>query len=120
VIGLSASLEFFFSTAPTDMRKSFDGLCGEVRRYVGREPTDGSVFVFVNRRRDRMKLLWWDRHGFWLFYKRLEQGRFELPAVEEGQSRLLIGYEQLLCIIEGIELSSVRRRKRYRYLRAAS
>jgi transposase len=119
VIGLAASLRFYFSVAPTDMRKSFDGLCGEVRRYVGREPTDGSVFVFVNRRRDRMKLLWWDRHGFWLFYKRLEEGRFELPGFGEGAAAAL-SYEQLLCILEGIELGSVRRRKRYQKVAIAS
>ena len=116
MIGLGPSLAFYFAVDPTDRRKSFDGLCGEVRRAVGREPTDGSVFVFVNRRRDRMKMLWWDRHGFWLLYKRLEAGRFELPGLGAGGSSLSLSYEQLVCIIEGIELSSVRRRKRYKYL----
>jgi transposase len=94
------------------MRKSFDGLCGEVGAFMGMNPLSGHVFVFVNKRRDRMKLMFWDRHGFWLFYKRLEMGRFQLPTHGDGASCVL-AYEELLLILEGIDLSSIRRRKRY-------
>ena len=98
------------------MRKAYDGLSGEVRQFMGQNPLCGSLFVFVNRRRDRMKILVWDRHGFWLLCKRLEAGRFQLPASE--CSSLQLSHEELMLIIEGIDLRSVRRRKRYS-LRAA-
>ena len=65
------------------MRKAYDGLCGEVVSFMKQEPTSGHLFVFVNKRRDRMKILVWDRHGFWLLCKRLEAGRFQLPAFHE-------------------------------------
>lgn len=98
------------------MRKAYDGLSGEVRQFMGRDPLCGSLFVFVNRRRDRMKILVWDRHGFWLFCKRLEAGRFQLPLSECHS--LQLSHEELLLIIEGIDLHSIRRRKRFS-LRAA-
>jgi len=101
-------------TRAVDMRKSFDGLCGIVTNYIHIPPENGNVFVFINRPRTRMKLLWWDRHGFWLLYKRLEEGCFQLPDIggtDEGGCWLL--YEQLLLMIEGIDLTSIKRRKRY-------
>lgn len=97
------------------MRKSIDGLCGEVSEYLGGEPTDGNLFVFYNRRRDKLKMLWWDRDGYWLFYKRLEAGTFEVPCEQQAQGgRWALSPQQLGLILAGVELRSVRMRKRYR------
>jgi transposase len=104
----------FLSSRPVDFRKQFDGLCGEVIDYLGRNPQDGSLFLFYNKRRDRMKLLWWESDGFWLFYKRLEQGTFEFPlnlSTDDKGYHLTSG--QLQLILSGIELSSIKKRKRY-------
>ena len=98
------------------MRKNFDGLCGIITGSFRKDPLRDGLFVFVNKRRDRMKLLVWDRHGYWLMYKRLEAGRFQMPPSDMGSispEALHITYEQLLLIIEGIDLQSVKRRKRY-------
>jgi transposase len=101
-----------------DFRKTFDGLSGEVRDFLGREPLDGSVYVFYNRRRDRLKILLWDGDGFWLFYKRLERGTFEMPRVDQQPRQVRLGREELELILSGIELGSVRRRKWNRRLAA--
>ena len=90
------------------MRKSFDGLSGLVRSEMGRDPLSGDVFVFLNRRRTHIKLLVWDRSGFVLYYKRLEEGTFELP-VSEAPS-----WDQLVMMLEGVSMKKVRYRKRYR------
>ena len=78
MLSFAANLRIFLHAQPTDMRKSFDGLCGLVRSVLQADPLDGSLFLFVNRRGDRLKMLWWDRDGLALFYKRLESGTFEV------------------------------------------
>lgn len=93
---------------PVDMRKSIDGLALAVESSLETSPLSGSVFVFFNRGRDKVKLLWWDRHGFWLAYKRLEKGRFRQP-VSATLSRA-----DLLLLLEGVDLSV----KRFREVRA--
>jgi transposase len=109
------STSIYFCTRPTDMRKAYDGLCGEVVSFMKQEPTSGHLFVFVNKRRDRMKILVWDRHGFWLLCKRLEAGRFQLPALHDpAQRSAVLSPEQMLMVLEGIDLNSVRLRRRYR------
>lgn len=113
MIGISPSTPIFLYTSATDMRKSFDGLCGLVTNFMEKKPDNGNLFVFVNRQRNRMKILVWDRHGFWLFYKRLEEGRFQLPMPQPDNKDLPISYEQLLMMIEGIDFSSIKRRKRF-------
>jgi transposase len=104
----------FLSKRATDMRKSIDGLCGEVREYLGCEPMDGHLFVFYNRCRDKLKFLFWDRDGYWVMYKRLEAGTFQMPSIPEGADRVVLGNEQLQLILYGIDLDSVRHRKRFR------
>ncbi len=106
-------LRFFLYRRPTDMRKSFDGLFAIVSEVLSLNPLNGDVYVFLNRRRDRIKLLVWERGGFWIFYKRLERGTFELPPNSAGRETIELPYEELLMLIEGIDLSSVKRRKRY-------
>jgi transposase len=115
VIPLTAHFKFYLYAQATDMRKSFDGLSGMVTTALGRDPLSGDVYVFVNRRRDRMKLLVWDRTGFWIFYKRLEQGTFQLPSPTAEQASLELPYEELMMILEGIDLASIKRRRRYQH-----
>jgi transposase len=105
----------YLCTRATDMRKAYDGLSGEVVSFMGQSPTSGHLFIFVNKRRDRMKILVWDRHGFWLLCKRLESGRFQLPSLADPSQRAaVLSPEQMLLILEGIDLNSVRMRHRYR------
>jgi transposase len=103
----------FLHTDATDMRKSFTGLCGLIRGVFGDDPTDGSLFLFVNKRRDRVKMLWWDGDGFALWYKRLEQGTFEVMPVRDGVKRVRIDATQLAMILGGVRLETARRRKRF-------
>ena len=111
MIGLDSSRRYFLYTGATDMRKSFDGLSGLVRREMSGTLLSGDAFVFVNRRRTMMKLLVWDRSGFVIYYKRLEKGTFELPETKRIERE--ITWSQLVMILEGIRLKSVRRRLRY-------
>jgi transposase len=96
------------------MRKSFDGLSSIIRGTFGSDPTDGSLFLFVNKRRDRIKALWWDGDGYALWYKRLEEGTFETVPARPGEERVRIDSTQLAMILGGVRLESARRRKRYR------
>jgi len=111
MFALSSSLRFYLYHLPTDMRKSFCGLGGIVTNELGTDPSDGSVFVFVNKRRDRLKLLHWEPGGFVLYYKRLESGRLELPQID-GKKRQL-AWADLTLIIEGINVEKVKRKKRF-------
>jgi transposase len=108
-------LRFFLYRHPTDMRKSFDGLFGIVSQVLSLDPLSGDVYVFLNRRRDRIKLLVWDRGGFWIFYKRLEKGRFQLPPDSSGAETIELPYEELMMLIEGIDLGSVKRCSRFNF-----
>lgn len=97
-----------------DMRKSFDGLLGLIQQAEIDDPLSGAWFVFRNRRGDKLKILHFDRDGLAIWYKRLEKGRFEWPSVAPGQSAVSIDASELRLILEGIDLASVRRRKRWR------
>lgn len=113
MLTITTHFKFYLYTQATDMRKSFDGLCGLVTSALRRDPLSGDVYVFVNRRRDRMKLLVWDRTGFWIFYKRLEQGTFQLPHLLADKPSLELPYDELMMILAGIDLASIKRRRRY-------
>ncbi len=97
----------------TDMRKSFDGLCGLVSGRLGQSPMSGDVFIFVNKPRNRIKLLRWEFGGFVLFYKRLESGTFEIPASKNGYLSSQIDYGELAMIITGISTKNMQKRKRF-------
>lgn len=97
-----------------DMRRSFNGLMAIVQTELQRDVRDGELFVFINRRTDRVKAMWWDGDGLAIFMKRLECGAFQRPPSKEPDSYLLIDRVQLGLLLSGIELTSVRRRKRYR------
>lgn len=95
------------------MRKGFDGLSGLVMSRMKCNPLSGDVYVFINRRRDRMKLLIWDRTGYWILYKRLEKGRFQFTSHHTSQSGILLSYENIIMLLEGIDIERIKRRKRY-------
>jgi transposase len=111
MLSLSSSHRYYLYREATDMRKSFDGLSGLIVGELDADTLSGDVFIFINRRRDRMKLLVWDRTGFMLFYKRLESGTFELPAGDAKSVEL--SWSELVMMLEGVGLRSIRHRKRY-------
>ncbi len=113
MVPFSSTQRYFLYRPATDMRKSFDGLCGLVRSGLGGDPLSGDVFIFLNARRDRIKLLVWDRTGFVFYYKRLERGTFELPALAADQTSCAVSWPDLVLILEGVALGSVQRRKRF-------
>ncbi len=112
MILLPASVRIFLCTRPTDMRKSFDGLSGLVQECFGQGPLTGHLFLFVNRRRDRIKVLYFDRDGLAIWYKRLEAGTFQLPSTGERDG-IELQPAQLALILSGIDLASARQRKRF-------
>ncbi|MBI2271797.1 MAG: IS66 family insertion sequence element accessory protein TnpB [Bacteroidetes bacterium] len=95
------------------MRKGFDGLCGLVHNEFLQNPLSGSVYIFFNRPKNRIKLLHWQGDGFAVFYKRLEKGTYELPQIKAESTHAEISAQQLLLILEGISLLSIKKRKRY-------
>ena len=113
MLTFASNTRIWLHTAPTDMRKSFDGLSGLVREVFGADPLDGSLFLFINRRRDRIKMLWWDTDGLALFYKRLELGTFEAISSSEDSATVELDATQLAMLLGGVTLDSVRRRKRF-------
>ena len=113
MLGLPASVRVFVALAPTDMRKSFDGLSNAARLLTEQDPFSGHLFVFFNRRRSMMKAVYWDRNGYSLVAKRLERGTFVLPVASERGVVELEGSE-LALILEGIDLRDARRRPRWK------
>ncbi len=113
MILLPASVRIFLCTRPTDMRKSFDGLSGLVQECFRQDLLTGHLFLFVNRRRDRLKALYFDHDGAVIWYKRLEAGTFQLPSSTQGDG-IELQPAQLALILSGIDLASARQRKRFR------
>jgi len=95
------------------MRKGFDGLCGLVVQEIGHRPVSGEVFIFINRQRDKIKLLHWEPGGFVLYYKRLERGTFELPRVSSAGKTCQISWSSLMLMVEGISIEKSKQRRRY-------
>jgi transposase len=114
MLNLAHETRIFAYTGVTDMRKGFNGLSGIVREEFQSDPTDGSLFIFINRRRDRMKLLYFDGGGFWLYYRLLESGTFENLQSEQGSCQLQMDATELSMLLSGVSLdASQQRRKRY-------
>jgi len=103
---LGGGVKAYVCAEPVDMRKSIDGLSQLVEPLLSGDAFSGSVFVFMSRRREKVKLLWWDRHGFWVAYKRLERGRFPRP---EELVRRGLSLAELTAFLEGIDLTRTRR-----------
>jgi transposase len=114
MLSLTSSTKIYVYTSVTDMRKGVHGLSGIVRDEFADDPTNGNLFVFVNRRRDRMKILHFDSGGFWLYYRLLEAGTFEALKRPDQSCYLIIDGTQLAMLLSGVSLvASHRRRKRY-------
>jgi len=118
MLSLSLPGRVFLCTLPTDMRKGFDSLAWLVRQHLGQNPLSGDLFVFRSKRGDRVKLLYWDQDGLAIWYKRLEEGTFALPAADGqrgqvGDHGLVLRPAELAMLLDGVDLSSVQRQKRY-------
>lgn len=113
MLSLSPIHHYFLYREKADMRKGVDGLCGLVRDGLKRDPLSGDIFIFFNARRTQVKLLLWERDGFSIYYKRLERGTYELPAIDEKSLSVELRSDELMLILQGIWLSSVRRKKRF-------
>ena len=106
---LPPSVQIYLATEPVDLRRGHDGLAALVRQQWSLELYAGHLFVFVGRRLDRCKILFWTRGGFVLYYKRLERGRFRVPALQGSGRTITIDGTQLTMLLDGIDLSRVRR-----------
>jgi len=103
---------FYLYRYSTDMRKSFDSLCGLITNEMERNPASGEVFIFINKPRNRIKLLHWERGGYLLYYKRLETGTFDLPEFDFKTKDFCIAWHQLVMLIEGISFKNLKTKKR--------
>jgi transposase len=113
VMDRAAETRIWLATAPADMRCGFDRLAELARSVTDQDPVDGHLFLFRGRHGDRLKILYFDRDGFALWYKRLEEGVFKLPRIEPGQQSVELRASELAMMLDGIDLRSVRRVKRY-------
>jgi transposase len=111
---LGGGVRLWLCTSGIDMRLGFDRLAELAREVSGEDPFSGHLFLFRGRNSDRLKVLAWDGDGFILWYKRLEEGVFKLPRVPEGTRSVELRASELAMLLEGIDLSSIKRSKRYR------
>lgn len=109
----ASGVRIWLATQPADMRCGFDRLAALAQTVTGEDPLSGQLFLFRSRGGDRLKILWFDRDGYALWYKRLEEGVFKLPRVEAGTASVQLRASELAMLLEGIDLSSVKRGKRY-------
>jgi len=114
MIHLPASVRVYLCLSPCDMRRSFDGLHALVRDHLQLDAFAGHLYLFANKRRDRLKILYWDRDGFAVWAKRLEAGVFTIPSPECGSTGLEISVEELGALLSGIDLEQATRHRRYR------
>lgn len=110
---LSSSQRYHLYSQPTDMRKSFDGLSGIIRNKLDGNPCSGDVFIFINRSRNKIKLLHWQGIGFTLYYKRLEEGTFELLNYDPQVSSITLSYAQIVMLVDGLSIKNIQQRKRF-------
>lgn len=113
MLSLSASTQVFLALGATDLRKGFDGLSGLVRNQLHGDPLSGGLFLFVNRRRDRLKVLYWDGDGLAIWYRRLEEGTFRLPKAGQDVSCVEMRSDEFTMLLRGIDLASIQRHKRF-------
>lgn len=109
MLGLNPRYRYFLYQKPADMRSGIDSLSGIVRNELGKNPLSGDIFIFLNKKASHLKLLMWDRDGFALYYKRLEKGSYEKIISETSE----ITYQQIILILQGIKLESVKERPRF-------
>jgi transposase len=114
MLSIPGAMTIFLAVAPTDLRKSHDGLAALVEHVLEADPFSGQLFVFRNKRADRVKLLYWDGDGYALWYKRLEVGCFRFPVAGPDVTRVAIAASDLMMLLSGVDLASVKRSRRYR------
>ena len=108
---LSSDLRFHLYNQPTDMRKSFNSLSGIVRNELDGDPCSGNVYIFINKTRDKVKLLHWQGIGFTLYYRRLEEGTFDVPRYDQQVGSINLSYTQLVMLVDGLSVKNIPRRK---------
>jgi transposase len=113
MLSFPPAVRIWLGSQPVDLRRSFDGLAEQVRQHLQADPLSGHVFVFRNKRSDRVKLLYWDEDGFVIVYKRLEQGTFHWPPSVEGQGSVTLRAAELAMLLDGIDWQNARRSRRY-------
>lgn len=106
-------VRIYLCVEPADMRRGFDTLSSQVKEFLKHDPFSGNLFLFVSRGKDRMKILYWDRDGFALWYKRLEEGAFKLPSLKDGGASVELLATELAMLLEGIDLKSLKRSRRF-------
>ncbi len=109
-----SDVRIFLCTTPTNMNYSFDRLMSRAQEVFDQDPTSGHLFLFLNRDRDRIKILFWDRDGFCILYKRLERGTFQMLTTTSDGEGIELEYSQLVKLLGGLDLRTGRRRRRYR------
>ena len=114
MLSFPPAVRIWLCSQPVDLRRSFDGLAEMVRQHLQDDPLSGHVFVFRNRRSDRVKLLYWDDDGFVIVYKRLEEGSFRFPAAAEGQRGVTLRAAELAMLLDGVDWQNAKRSHRYR------
>jgi hypothetical protein len=115
LLALADNRRYHLYRKETDMRKSFDSLCGIISSELDRNIMSGDVFIFINKLRTHLKLLVWETGGFSLFYRRLEQGTFELPVFDHDCRSMAVSADQLNFILKGISLATIKYRSRYQH-----
>jgi transposase len=113
MLHLNSFTHYYWYHGITDMRKGFDALCGIVQQHMQANVLNGGVYIFVNRKRNQIKLLTWEGDGLAIYYKRLEKGVYELPSISPDQTSASIDALQLQLILQGILLSSVKKKIRF-------
>jgi transposase len=113
MLSLPPTVRIWLSTRPADLRKSFDGLAALVRDGLRGDPLSGDIFVFRNKSADRIKLLLWEEDGYAIWYKRLEKGNYRFPAAADGAEQVEVRAADLVMLLAGVDLASVRRSRRY-------
>lgn len=111
---LASTLIFRLYSQPTDMRKSFDSLCGIIQNNLGESPTNGNVYVFINKSRNKIKLLHWSGSSFTLYYKRLETGTFEHPQYDIQTGSYNLSYSQMVMLVDGISIKNIQKKQLFR------
>lgn len=111
MFALSSDLRFHLYNLPTDMRKSFNSLSGIVCNELDRDPCNGEVFIFINKTRNKIKLLHWQGIGYTLYYRRLEEGTFDVPRYDESVGSISLSYAQIIMLVDGLSVKNIQKRR---------
>jgi transposase len=115
MLSLDSGRRYLLWRGAADMRRGMDSLCGLVRDAMSGDPISGDVYIFINKRRNQIKMLVWDRTGYVLYWKRLETGTFSLPDMPEGTTDYTITWQKLIMVLEGMDEKKIKQKKRYSY-----